>query len=213
MNLITNDYTANDTTFENDFQKVLADTLNVDANGNYDAVAAANMQQLAYPGYTVDDLMTIESGFNEMETLYNQATEVIAIGNDLQNVNQYMSNSYTTENKRINKVLNDSVNDVYLSRETFMLTKYNIAFQHFLTHVIMFTIFVAIIVAFLVCLTFYKKVMLSWKIAGICIAAVAMFYLFGVVLFYRQTMIRRKDDWTKFYFSTPDTLNKTCGSG
>lgn len=213
MSFITNDYSENDTTFSNDFQKILVDTLNIDASGNYDSIAAANVTKMAYPGYTVDDLMNIESSFNEMEQLYNQATQVIKIGNDLNNVNQYIGNSYTVENKRMNNVLNDSVNDVYLSRETFALTKYNTAFQKFLTSVIMFTLFVAIIIAFLICMTIYPKTMLSWTVAGPVIGVVLLFLLLGIILFYRQTMIRRKDDWNKFYFSTPKSLTgSSCNS-
>lgn len=215
-NVIPTPYSNNDKNYKQDFDTALVRNLNLDTNQNYDVYAASNI--VAYPGYSVDDLMTIENSFSRMETKYNDVTEVIKIGNDLQNVNQYINNSYVTEKKRIGGVLNHSQNDVYLSRESFMLTKYNIAFNNFLTYVIQFSIFTAIICAFIILFTlefdperFKSFPHLNWRVAGTILLFISAIYILGVVIFYRQTLVRRKDDWTKFYFNTPDKLNgKTC---
>lgn len=200
-------YTTNDASYKTDFDTSLVRNLNIDTENDYDVYAASNI--IAYPGYTVDDLMTIENMFGQMETQYNKATEVIQISNDLQNVNQFINNNYKLEKTRIDHVLNTSENNVYISRENFMLSKYNIAFNKFVTYVLEFTLFIAIICGFVVCFTFYEKFKISWKAAGVILFLIATIYAFGVIVFYRQTLVRRKDDWTKYYFSTPDSLNGT----
>jgi hypothetical protein len=210
MDVVLNNYTANnDTQYENDFNTSFIRTLNLNSQEKADPIAASNI--VAYPGYTVDDIMTIESLFNNMSNDFEKATQFIKISNNLTNVNQFIDNSFKVENKRINHVLNDSINDVYLSRENFMLIKYNKAYQEFLTAVIQWSFFVAIVCAFFVCFTFYPigKPNLSWKAAGSIIAIVLAIYLCGVVIFYKQTLIRRKDNWDKFYFNTPDSINGT----
>ena len=208
MSVINYNYTTNnDAQYENDFNASFLRTLNVGADQSFDQVAASKVN--AYPGYSSDDLMTIESILGGLETQFTGVTDVIKVSNNLQNVNQYISNSYDIEKKRIGGVLNSSVNDVYLSRETFMLVKYNIAFQHFLINVIQFSLFVAIICAFLICFTFYDKFKITWTIAISVISLVLVIYLAGVVIFYRETLVRRKDDWDKFYFNTPESINGT----
>lgn len=213
-NVIPTPYSNNDKNYKQDFDTALVRNLNLDTQQNYDVYAASNI--VAYPGYSVDDLMTIESSFGRMETKYNDVTEVIKIGNDLENVNKYIDNSYTVEKKRIKGVLNHSENDVYLSRESLMLTKYSIAFTNFIKYVIEYSIFTSVICAFIILLTleldpvkFKSFPHLSWEVAGTILIFISAIYILGVVIFYRQTLVRRKDDWTKFYFNTPDSINGT----
>jgi len=205
VNIIQNSYTDVDANLQSDFDSAFIRSINYDTSGNYDKVAASNI--VAYPGYSTDDLMTMENMFSKMEKEYNKATDVIKIGNDLRNVNMYIDNTYSLENKRIKQVLSSSENDVYLSRENFMLVRYNIAFTNFLTNVIMFSFFTAIVCAFVICFTFYEKFKITWTAASAILILVASIYVLGVVIFYRQTLVRRKDDWTKYYFNVPDALN------
>ena len=205
VNIIQNSYGNVDNNLKSDFDAAFIRNINYDTSGNYDKVAASNI--VAYPGYTVDDLMTMETMFGKMEKEYTKATEVIKIGNDLRNVNKYIDNNYNYENNRVRNVLNHSENDVHLSRESFMLVRYNIAFTNFLTNVIIFSFFTAIVCAFVICFTFYEKYKISWTAASAILVLIASIYLLGVVIFYRQTLVRRKNDWTKFYFNTPDSMS------
>jgi len=213
MSFLIGNYSSNDNVYASEFNKRMVDIINVDANGEIlDTNTASNLTHMAYPGYTVDDLMTIENNFNDMEVLYNEATSIIKVGNDLQNVNTYLSNSYNAESNRVNSLLSHSMNDVYLSRENYMLKKYATAYNQYLAKVVMFSFFIAIVCAFVILFTKYEKVKLTWSIAGGLLTFILSIYVLGVVMFYKQMLLRRKDDWTKYYFSSPDGLNTAAAS-
>ena len=216
----------------------------------------------AYPNGNAIISMDISKTLDGIEERFNESTQRAMIQENLTDVNTYIDNSYNYENTRIKKVLNDSKNDVYILREKYMLKQYQISFTKFIINVILFTFFIVIVCAFIVCFTFYpgigaeasnaavvkaqealnkagektgeaakkaaevatkalkkateaagKNVIepyLSWKVAGILLGIIGVIYALGLLLFYRQTLIRRKDDWTKKYFSSSLTNNSSC---
>lgn len=212
MDNLTNNFESNDIGFDSDVRKNVLNILNLSTNQTTNYPKDVNsILDSAYPGYSSDDIMKIENGFTNLEIMYNNTTDVLQIGNDLGNVNNFVKNTYDLENKRLNSVLDHSVNDVYLSRETYMLTKYNIAYQVFLTNVILVSMFFAIILFFIASFTFYEPIMLSWKVAGVIIGFILVLYLLVVLMMYKSLKRRRKDDWTKFYFDTPyNNKPKSC---
>ena len=212
MDNLTNNFESNDIGFNSDVQKNVLNILNLSTNQTTNYPRDVNtILDSAYPGYSSDDIMKIENGFTSLENLYNSTTDVLQIGNDLGNVNNFVKNTYDLENKRISKVLDNSVNDVYLSRERFMLTKYNIAYQDFLTNVILISMFFSIICFFVISFTFYEKFKIEWKAAGVILGFILVIYLFVIIVMYRNLIRRRKDDWTKFYFETPyNSKSRSC---
>lgn len=224
----------------------------------------------AYPNGNAIISMDISKTLDGIEERFNETTQRAMIQENLTDVNTYIDNSYNYENTRIKKVLNDSKNDVYILREKYMLKQYQISFTKFIINVILFTFFIVIVCAFIVCFTFYpgigaeasnaavvkaqeavdkgtqklseavsdaakkaakkaaevatkalkkateaatKNVIepyLSWKVAGILLGIIGFIYALGLLIFYRQTLIRRKDDWTKKYFSSSLTNNSSC---
>lgn len=208
---LTSNYEKNDIGFDNEIRKNVLNMLNLSVGQNTHYPNDVNgILENAYPGYSSDDIMKIESGFTDLETMYNNTTDVLQIGNDLGNVNNFVKTTYIKENARINKVLDHSVNDVYISRETYMLTKYNIAYQKFLIDVILVSLFFSIVCFFIVSFTFYEKLMISWKVAGSILGGVAILYLLVVLVMYKSLTRRRKDDWTKFYFDSPYAKGKNA---
>ena len=164
----------------------------------------------SFPGYTYDDISTVESTFNKMERTYNEQMRVVEIANSTGAMSRLLNNSVATESERVNAVRNSSVNNVYKQRQSFMMTKYSSYYQRFLITLLQFTIVVTIVCCMIACMTYYEKYMLSWKAAGAIIGFILATYLLLIAMFYKQKLMRRRDDWNKWYFGSPGSSGKGC---
>jgi len=192
--------------------------LDIDATGTQ----LANSQNIAYntsfPGYTRDDLATMEDVFEAMDFQYQDMLKQIQSANDLMNINSYMGNMYDAENKRITGLKNTSVNNVFKMRQTYMTTKYAVAYNQFISKVLMFTLTVLVICAILGCVAIWPTAepTISMTIAMCGCITILTIYLVLLALFYHRMLERRKDDWNKFYFNNPkdssSSSNGSCGS-
>lgn len=191
----------------------LVSMLNLTSNGG---VISAQQQGAilnnSFPGYTRDDLASMEQVLENMDHKYRSMLTQITQTNNLMNINSYASNVYETESARMAHLRDQSVNNVYKMREGYMTNKYHVSYTQFITRITMLTLAIVILCAVAACLVFYKN-MLSMRIA-VCIAiTLVLIYLFIVALLYRKMLERRKDDWTKFYFPAPAQAAGLAGGG
>jgi hypothetical protein len=188
--------------------------LDIDSAGNTIRASTPDQKFIKYdssfPGYTYDDISTVEGTFNRMENVYNEAMRIVEIANTTGAMSRLLDNSVSSERERVNAVRSSSVNNVYKQRQTFMMTKYASYYQRFLITLLQFTIVVTIICCMVSCLTYYEKTMLSWTATGAIIGLILAIYFMLIVLFYKQKLMRRRDDWNKWYFSSPESSRGTC---
>jgi hypothetical protein len=179
--------------------------LDIDASGSQ----INNAQNVAYttsfPGYTRDDLASIEEVFETMDIKYQTMLQNIQSANDMTNINSYMGNMYDAESKRITSLKNTSVNNVFKMRQTYMTTKYAVAYNQFISKVLMFTLTILVMCAILGCLAVWPatKPTIAITIAICGAITIVVIYLIILALFYHRMLERRKDDWNKFYFNNP----------
>lgn len=156
----------------------------------------------AIPGHTYDQLNTIENKFLENAAKYVDTTKELVVLNDLVNVNRYMNTSMQDEVKRTKNLRDQTFNNVYRTKQSYLMKRYDIAYNSFVTHVIQFTLFVFILCGSLYATTLdprflFNKVVVSW-IIGITV----ILYLAIILLLFRSVTQRRRDDFSKFYFGS-----------
>lgn len=165
-----------------------------------------------FPGYTHADLASMEQVFEKMDTDYRTMLTNIERTNNVVNMRNYVNDMYDSENSRVSHLKNQSINNVYKMREQFMNSKYALYYTAFFTNCIMFMLAVLIVCAIAMCLTIYGEPPKISMTIGICIVlTVTIIALIIWAMFYKRMQKRRKDDWTKFYFNSPnDGTNSSC---
>ena len=193
--------TSVDVPNELNMSRELISILNVDATGSQVANSNNITYATSFPGYTHDDMASMEQVFETMDSKYSNMLDQMKSANDLININNYVGNVYESESSRISHLKQSSVNNVYKMRQQYMTTKYALAYNKFITTLLMFTLGTIIVCAALGCISIWpKEPFLSQTIALCAVITIVAIYLFLVALYYHRMMERRKDDWKKFYF-------------
>lgn len=164
-------------------------------------------------GHTNDHVGLIEHVFIGKVQGYENDTLKQILYNDLANTNTFIENNVDREFNKLSSMRDKTYNAVYKTKQMYMLKKYEIAYNNFAKNVIQFSMFVAVVCALIMAAHYDPKVELNKKlaIAGVCI--VLAVYLLILLLFVRKMMLRRKDDWNKFYFSSMDSKGSGSCSG
>jgi len=197
--------TSVDVPNELNMSRELISILNVDASGaqidNADKITFAT----SFPGYTYDDMASMEQVFESMDQKYSNMLEQLKSTNDLINISNYVGNVYESESSRISHLKKNSVNNVYKMRQQYMTTKYALAYNKFVSNLMIFTLGTFIVCAVLGCLAIWPAPdpKLNPTIAICAVVTIASIYLLLTGMFVHRVMERRKDDWSKFYFNTP----------
>ena len=208
------DYNTNiDSVQALNMSRELVSMLAIDAAGAIVNNSKQTVYNTSFPGYTRDDLSSMEQVIENMDKTYRSMLTQTQQTNNLLNLNNYVDSVYTNESARVNHLKNESVNNVYKMRQEYMTSKYNVAHTQFIIKLLMFTFVVVIVCASLAFLTQGKNPMISMRIA-LCVALTLLcFFVLIAGLYYRRALERRKDDWTKFYFKAPASANNAGGGG
>ena len=194
----------------------LVSVLGIDAAQNITVPDQKNITfSSSFPGYTRDDMATMEQVFQSMDKQYAEMLQDVKATNDMLNMHDYVQNIYDSESGRVNHLRNQSVNNVYKLREGYMTQKYSVYYNQYLTRIIMMTLGVAIVCACLgLCAYSRDPPMLDKAIAACVGLVILIFYVLVLGLSYHRTLERRKDDWTKYYFKAPPGVEgaNSCGA-
>lgn len=157
------------------------------------------------PGHSFDDLVKIQSLFNDRIADYIQQTQELIVTNDLVNMNKYVKENMNSELHRTVQLKDKTVNGVHKVRQSYMMKKYAIGYWNFWAYTIQFSLFLLMACALLVLMAFDPKLQLNKWAASIVAFVIFVFWLVIFVLLVKQTSMRRRDDWNKFYFPTKET--------
>lgn len=194
-----------------DTSRQLISVLGIDAHGNSQVQNQQNITfTSSFPGYTRDDMASMEQVFESMDKQYTEMLNQIQATNDLVNMNNYMQNIYNSESSRVTHLRDQSVNNVYKLREEYMTNKYNVFYTQYATRVIMMTLGVLIVCGITAICAYWGESPPISKLIALCIILTTLIFYFIILgLSYHRAMERRKDDWNKFYFNAPPGFGTT----
>jgi len=168
--------------------------------GQSDIVTLQSGVDSMFPGTTRDQLASLEQSFADLQQVYKDQTNQMAIVNDLANTSSYVTSTVDKEYDRLSSLKEKTYSSVHKMRQSYMLKKYDIAYNQFVSGIVQFTLFTTV-----VCTLIYTYKLtggISDMVAYGVIGLIAVLYLIIVLVFVKQSLIRRKDDWNKFYFGS-----------
>ena len=180
--------------------------------GTYDKSAADYAIEQAIAGHTSEHIKMIEQIFVSKIQDYQDDTVKQVLYNDLANTNKFITDNVDREHNKLNSMRDKTYNAVYKTKQMYMLKKYEVAYNNFSKNVIQFTIFVVIICSLIMGASYDPNISLNQTFAIAVVSVILAIYLLIMALFVRKTMLRRKDDWNKFYFSSMNSNKSSCGS-
>lgn len=185
-----------------------------DLNNLRDLKRAPNMDLdvKTFPGHTKEQLSVIESKFNELQKVYTTQTHEMELVNKLANVSDFMDASVSSEYSRVNKLRDRTYSNVHKMRHHFMMSKYDINYNRFVSGIFQFTLFTTIIGVSIFMMTMRQEDPMSMKTAGWVIGSIFILYILILIVFVKHSFKRRKDDWDKYYFGNMDKNSdkKSC---
>ena len=164
-----------------------------------------------YAGYGINDIVEMDNLFTNHIQKYLNETNNIIMMNDVVTSNEYLNTTMDTEFQRVSHLTDKTRNTIYKTRNSYMLKKYQIAYNKFISGILQFTLFVAI--ALIVFLAAWRQGLelpanvakAFWQSPTLlltCALVLVVLYLFIVILLYKNYQMRRKDDWDKYYFAS-----------
>lgn len=171
-----------------------------------------------YAGYGINDIVEMDNLFTQHIQKYLNETNNIIMMNDVVTSNEYLNTTMDTEFQRVAQLTDKTRNTIYKTRSSYMLKKYQIAYNKFISGILQFTLFVAILL--IACLAAWRQGLeipenakkALWQSPTLlisCASVLVVFYLFIVILLFKKYQSRRKDDWDKYYFSTMEKGGNT----
>jgi len=185
---------------------------NVDANGNVpnQMDMLRDLESRSYPGQTNDQLAKMEKLMKFAKNMYMNDTEQYKVVNNLANVTNYVAESVDKEFGRLSTLRDKTFSNVHKMRQHYMLKKYDISYNQFVSGIVQFTLFTIVLCGLIYAYAIKPEPPITTTVAWGVIAGILTIYLFIVILFVKQSMMRRKDDWNKYYFGTMDQNKKAC---
>jgi hypothetical protein len=172
----------------------------------------SDLDAWSFPGHTKDQLAQIENVFNTSRQQYMKETGDMKMLNNLANVSAYVSGSVVKEYDRLSYLRERSFSNVHKMRQHYMLKQYDVYYTRFQSGVIQFSLFVACVCGFILMYTLKEENPMSNTVAFSIIASMVAFYLLVLIVFIKDMLTRRKDDWNKFYFASMDSdKSGSCG--
>lgn len=131
--------------------------------------------------------------------------------NDVANTNQFLSENMSKELERTTQLRDKTFNHIHKTRQRYFGKKYAINANRFWATVMQITIGVVLTVALVFGIA--KRNTISIQTAMIIAGIIILLYVIILLVFIKQNQLRRKDDWNKFYFVTPQDKARSgrCG--
>jgi hypothetical protein len=177
----------------------LVSLLDLDASG--DSVDPENIPYNVAASWPGASTQTVDTLFESLEKQYSSMLQQVQIINKLSNLTNFANATFDSEKARMSTLRDKTVNDVYKMRSGYMNTQWRIGYDQYVIGILQFTLimtcFATILLGFLV-----ADQMNAW-LAGSLVGILVIIYLVALIITYRSMVRRRKDDWSKFYFSAP----------
>lgn len=162
----------------------------------------SDIDSLTFPAHTQDQLANIESKFAELQSIYKKQTEEMQTVNALANVGNFMENTMKSEHEKMSKLRDKTFSNVHKMRHHFMMLKYDINYNRFVSGIIQFTMFTFILCGTLYAFTIKENPPITETVALWVIGLIMTIYILIIFIIIRRFMSRRKDDWDKYYFQS-----------
>jgi hypothetical protein len=147
-----------------------------------------------------------------MTTLVNfmNDTANYVIFNDLSNNNAYVAETLKTETERMTNIKNKTFNNTYKKQSQFFQKKYVISYNNFIKNIIKYLILLCIVITLI--MSFYLKQKIPKFIVYIALSVLSVLSFVIILIYVKNVQTRRKDDWSKYYFSgmAKDNTSKSC---
>ena len=136
-----------------------------------------------------------------MSTLVNfmNDTANYVIFNDLSNNNAYVAETLKTETERMTGIKNKTFNNTYKKQSQFFQKKYVINYNNFIKNIIKYLILLCIVITII--MSFYLKGKIPKFIVYIMLSLLSVLSFVIILIYVKNVQTRRKDDWSKYYFS------------
>lgn len=189
-------------------QQSAAMMMNVDSSGTItNPQFFKNMNEKTINGYSKTDDLKINQLIKEIESEYQKYNESIAEMHTMQNMHKYITTNTDTEKNKMLNLLNTSKNTLQKSKQESIGEKNAAAVYMYYIKIMLVTLFF-----FAICFIIYMsiklyKIEMSNNYIMTLIGTIISVYLLLIVLYYRDTINRRKDDFEKRLFKPPPVKN------
>lgn len=166
-----------------------------------------NMNEKTINGYSKTDDLKINQLIKSIESEYKHYSESIAEMHTMQNMHNYIKTNTDTEKSKMLNLLNTSKNTLQKSKQESIGEKNAAAVYMYYIKIMLVTLFFAAI-----CFTIYMsiklyKIEISNNYIMTILGTIIALYLLLVLLYYRDSINRQKDDFEKRLFKPPPVLN------
>lgn len=181
----------------------------IDSQGDVQVQDLKMLVDNSIPGNNQQSIAQLEGMFMNTIVSYQNDTGIMQSVNNLANSQSFVGHTMQNEKQRMILLRDSTYNNVYKSQQMYMMKKYDIQYNLFVSRLIQFTIFIIAIIALICAMCMDETILLPWIVGSGIIAVLAILYMITLLIMIRDMLNRRKDDWNKFYFAGKDT--KTCG--
>lgn len=160
---------------------------------------------------TLDDIANqYQTNLSSELGVYLENSDMMAFQNEIYNTNMYMHESMNLQSEHISELSDKARNHILKFRQKYQLKLYDVSYYNFIKNLITFAIFVVALSMLLLGMTYKQEPpMLKPTITWIIIGVMVVLYLIITFLYIRSNTIRKKTDWTKYYFATYGVDSKT----
>jgi len=202
---ITYDFTSQiDQPLLTEMQKDYATTMNMTANGTIDLTKTDTLlNSKTYTGFTFEDNVKLTGAIKEMETVHHSQTELNTLVNSLNNMNNFIQGTQTSESKRLQDLNSRSLSDLYKMKAEFMNVMNDISINQHKINIIKVSLVISVIVCGFAIAARIDPPLIDLQSAIIACCVTGSIYIIIIIIMYKSSLRRRNDDWTKFNFSQP----------
>jgi hypothetical protein len=161
------------------------------------------LDQQTFAGFSSQDDIKITNGIRTMEEEYKFLTDATVDINMMNNMHKYIETNNNHEVDRLNNLTQNSKNMLQKAKfETKELKNTSSIYAYYI-NIILLSLFFATIFLILILSIKTYEIDISKNLLYAIIAFIAILYMVLVVLYYRDSLRRRTDDWDKIIFNPP----------
>jgi hypothetical protein len=175
-------------------QKDYATTMNMSANGNINLTENNTLlNSKTYSGFTFEDNVKLTGAIKNMETVHQSQTELNTLVNSLNNMNNFIQGTQTSESKRLQDLNTRSVSDLYKMKAEFMNVRNDISINEHNNNIIKISLLISVVVCAIAMLTRVDPPLIDVQTAAIACGVVGAVYIIIIIIMYKSSLRRRND--------------------
>lgn len=189
-----------DLTITNQIISAFNATHNLNASGEYNSPDI--VQQSTNDVYGADDIAVLGFSFlfDQISTLFQKDTQKHIVLNDLSNNNGYIAESLKKETEKFDDIGEKTNNNIHKTRSKFFEKQWTIGYNKFIRYIIIW--FFILSIPFFIALSYLMKDKINKQLFYIVLTLVVVFSAFVILLYFKNLQNKRRDDWSKWYFSS-----------